>query len=684
MTIFSIFLPWRWFASSARSAPTDDERLARYNRIFRGAHNYGYFDWDLTKDTIVWSGGYWSYLGYSAKDVEHISDTRRYFDYVHPDDLELLMTAVRKTLRDGGPTEIAYRVRKKLGGWIWSEIHADATRDESGWVYFISGIALDVTKRKQAEQALLLSEARHSRIIKASNDGFWEWSAEQGGFSFSSRCWELLGHNEQDDVVNQGVDRLQAWRKRMHPEDGKLFDAAIDRHIKAKTPFDVEYRILHRNGNWVWIRARGHMAFDKKGAPLRMSGTNMCITELKEAQQRVLASKEQAESANRAKSDFLSSMSHELRTPLNAILGFSHLLENDPDLSVEQHNNVVEIVRAGGYLLTLIGDVLDLAKIEAGRVDMSLEPIDPGALLAECISYVQPRADESSIQLKMNIPAVTGHRVHADRVRLKQVFLNLLSNAVKYNKPFGKVIIDCSFSQSQKLRVEIKDTGRGIPDDRLHEVFQPFSRLGAEQTDIEGSGVGLVITRRLLTQMGGEIGFYNRSEGGCCFWLELPLMSELAAVTEQLPIVQEPSSVLLDCGYKRVLYIEDNEANQRLIQKLFQRYPSIEVEIASDAFKGVFTARVTRPDLILLDINLPGMTGYEAIEILRADKLTLDIPVIALSANAMTYDREKGLAAGFNDYLTKPLDVAQLISVLNDIWGSAKIQKVPEFEEVVG
>lgn len=686
MHISSFFKPWRWFRQNRTETVTDDERLARHRRIFKGANDYGYFDWDLSRDCITWSGGYWAFLGYSNKDVEEIAASRRYFEYVHPDDLPGLMITIRKTLREGGPTQVAYRVRKKHGGWVWTEMHADTTRDETGWVYYISGIALDVTKRKQAEQALLLSEARHARIIKSSNDGFWEWSAEQSGFSFSNRCWELLGYTEKDDVVTQGVDRLQAWRKRMHPEDGKMFDAAIDRHIKTKEPFDVEYRIRHRDGSWCWIRGRGHMAFDEKGAPMRMSGTNMSITKLKEAEEHVLAAKEQAEAANRAKSDFLSSMSHELRTPLNAILGFSHILESDLKLSSEQRNNVVEIAKAGRYLLTLIGDVLDLAKIEAGRMDMSMEPVDPSQLLSECLSYVQPRADESSIQMKLAMQAVTHQRVSADRIRLKQVFLNLLSNAVKYNKPFGKVGVECVFTEQGRMRVEIHDTGRGIPKDKLDEVFQPFCRLGAEQTEIEGSGVGLVITRQLVVQMGGDIGFYNRDEGGCCFWLELPLMSELPSVTEPVPAAPIESLQLLDCGNKQVLYIEDNEANQRLIEKLFERYQGIGVEIACDAFKGVFAARVGQPDLIIMDINLPGMNGYEAIEILRADTLTRDIPIIALSANAMSHDRAKGLEAGFDEYLTKPLDVGQLMAALNRLWRKPSAQQptvVPE-EEVAG
>jgi PAS domain S-box-containing protein len=514
---------------------------------------------------------------------------------------------------------------------------------------------------------LLQNEARHARIIKASNDGFWEWSAEQGGFTFYNRCWELLGFTEDDDVVSPGVDRFQAWRKRMHPDDGERFDRALEDHIQRKAPFDVEYRVRNKDGSWCWIRGRGQAYFDSNGLPQRMSGTNMSITDLKLAEERVLAAKEQAEFANRAKSDFLSSMSHELRTPLNAIMGFAHLLESDLVLSSEQRCNVAEISKAGRYLLTLIGDVLDLAKIEAGRMEVSLEPVCPAGLMAECRNYLQSSADENNISIVIFDQPKPPLYVHADHIRLKQVFLNLLSNAVKYNRYGGSVTASCLMTDEGRLRIAIEDTGPGIPELRQSEVFEPFCRLGAEQSDIEGTGVGLVITRQLVQQMQGDMGFYNRPEGGCCFWVELSLYVENDKAPKA-PLVESSGVILTELAQRRVLYIEDNAANQRLIQQLFARYQCLNVAIASDAFKGVFEARSSCPDLILMDINLPGMNGYEALEILKSDPLTRDIPVIALSANAMTYDREKGLNAGFYEYLTKPLDVALFISVLNKLW----------------
>jgi PAS domain S-box-containing protein len=260
------------------------EAVARHQRIFHGSHGYGYFDWDLMARRMDWSGGYWRYLGYTDDDVDYISVSTNYYDYIHPDDVEKVREAVNRILKKSGPGEVTYRTRRKKGGYIWSEIRADSVRDKNGWVLYISGIAFDVTKQKQTEQALLISEARHARIIQSSNDGIWEWAAEHGGFHFSNRCWEHLGYADHDDVVNQGIDRIQAWRRRMHPEDGVAFDRSLASHIRGEAPFDVEYRIRGKDDKWRWIRARGQMTFSEKGEPLRMSGTNMDITELKLAE----------------------------------------------------------------------------------------------------------------------------------------------------------------------------------------------------------------------------------------------------------------------------------------------------------------------------------------------------------------------------------------------------------------
>lgn len=660
------------FASDHESELTElREAVARHQRIFHGSHGYGYFDWDLMSRRMDWSGGYWRYLGYTDEDVDYISVSTNYYDYIHPDDVDKVREAVGRMFKKPGPGEVTYRTRRKKGGYIWSEIRADSVRDKNGWVLYVSGIAFDVTKQKQTEQALLISEARHARIIQSSNDGIWEWAAEHGGFHFSNRCWEHLGYTDHDDVVNQGIDRIQAWRRRMHADDGVAFDRALAGHIRGESPFDVEYRIRGKDDKWRWIRARGQMTFNERGEPLRMSGTNMDITELKLAEERVLRAKEVAEKANKAKSEFLSSMSHELRTPLNAILGFAQLIEMDASVSPGLQESATEIRSAGEHLLQLVGDVLDLAKIEAGKLTLSMELLRPVELVKECLVLVKSQAEARSVQLCLQTNELADRVVNGDKVRLRQVFLNLISNAIKYNRDQGKVVITCCVADDHYLRVNIEDTGRGIPKERHAEVFQPFNRLGAELGNIEGSGVGLVITRQLVGHMGGRIDFTSEEGMGSQFWVDLPLCAEGAQLIPQAPLPSAaPDESLFQLsvsGNKKILYIEDNVSNQRLVARLLARYPNLHLDLAADALRGLYVARTNRPHLILMDINLPGMDGYEALEVLKADPNTRNIPVVALSANAMAQDIDKGRSAGFAYYLTKPLNLQQLMEVMNTL-----------------
>ncbi len=660
----------RLFRPSRR--PASYQRLKksveRHHRIFRASHGYGFLDWDLTERRMNWSGGFWKYLGYSDEDMEHLSDPDNYPDFIHPDDREPVARYIRERIKAKGTAEICYRVRKKTGGYVWTEVRIDTVRDASGWVRFISGIAFDVTKLKQTEQALLVSEARHARIIQSSSDGIWEWSAEHDSFSFSNRCWEHLGYSENDDVVNEGLDRVQAWRRRIHPSDIRTFDVALAAHIRRKRPFDVEYRIRGKDGSWRWIRARGQMTYGEDGEPVLMSGTNMDITELKLAEERVMRAKEAAEEANRAKSEFLSSMSHELRTPLNSILGFAQLFELDERLDADQLENMAEIRKAGQHLLQLVGDVLDLAKIEAGLLSLSMEPVAPVRLIEDCFALLQAQAEARVIKLSLHTNGLADQPVTADRIRLKQVLLNLIGNAIKYNRDHGQVKVSCMNLDDNYLRIAVRDTGQGIAEHLHKEMFQPFNRLGAEAGGVEGSGVGLVITKQLVQQMGGTLGFSSTLGEGSCFWVDMKLEQRVSNATQrtaQKGIERVPE--LKTTEERNILYVEDNPSNQRLMDQLLSRFPRLKLNTADDAVRGLFLARTLKPNLIIMDINLPGMDGYEALEVLKADKLTCDIPVIALSANAMAHDLERGHRAGFAYYLTKPVNLIELIDVFNAV-----------------
>ena len=380
-----------------------------------------------------------------------------------------------------------------------------------------------------------------------------------------------------------------------------------------------------------------------------------------------LAHAEQAE-ASRAKTEFLSSMSHELRTPMNSIIGFSQLLlgNRKQPLSERQAGQVEQILRSGQHLLTLINDILDLARIEAGRLAFSIEPVELAAVIEESVGTVGALAGERRIDIRLPSPAAGRPRVLADFTRTKQVLINFLSNAIKYNRDDGRIELAWGAGEAGRLRIEVRDTGIGIPSGRIGELFQPFSRIGAEHGVIEGAGVGLALTKQLVEKMNGRVGVVSTQGLGSCFWFELPLAAgELPVSGSGQPL---PPAGAAD-PRRRVLYVEDNPANQRLMHDIFEDLEVCTLICAHEAALGIELARAEPPALILMDINLPGMDGYAALAILKADPATRGIPVVALSANAMPADVEGGRAAGFADYLTKPLDFRRLHAVLAQYLG---------------
>ncbi|MFA6699604.1 MAG: ATP-binding protein [Thiomicrospira sp.] len=380
--------------------------------------------------------------------------------------------------------------------------------------------------------------------------------------------------------------------------------------------------------------------------------------------QDLIAQRLEAEKANQAKSAFLSSMSHELRTPLNSVLGFAQLLSRNPSLTALQRDSLQEIEKAGQHLLSLVGDVLDLAKIESGYIDLTLAPVALRPLLIECQDLIRPLAQAAQISLHIDFPA-DDWAVRADRTRLKQVLVNLLSNAVKYNKPQGDVWVKLVLHGAQRVNIEVSDNGRGIAQDKRDGLFQPFNRLGQEGGAIEGTGIGLSISKTLIELMGGQIHYRPLEAGGSCFSLCLAKEQCPTGMGLSTQSVVPDDVALCVAGHKQVLYIEDNPANLKLVTQMLADYEGLTLHTAHDGLTGLSLANTLDLDLILLDINLPGLNGYEVIKQIRCSSELSRIPVIAITANALEEDARLIAQAGFNGYITKPIVYDTFIATLS-------------------
>lgn len=403
---------------------------------------------------------------------------------------------------------------------------------------------------------------------------------------------------------------------------------------------------------------------------------------LKEKNAELEQSKSVAEKANLAKSDFLSRMSHELRTPLSAILGFTQLIESGtPPPTPGQKRSIDQVLKAGWYLLDLINEVLDLAVIESGRLSLSIEPVSLSEIMVECESLVEPQARKYGISVvspRFAAPIM----IFADRTRVKQVIVNLLTNAIKYNNEAGSVFVECTAAtpgmpggpEPDSIRISVRDTGAGLSADQIEQLFQPFNRLGQMTDVVEGTGIGLVVCKRLVEMMGGAIGVESAPGQGCVFWVDLKLSLEIKG--EAAPGTVEAAAVPVqdDAPQRTLLYVEDNPANLMLVEDIVARRPDIRLLSAKDGRSGIEIVRAGHPDVILTDINLPGISGLDLLNILAQDDETAHIPVLAISANAIPRDIEKGLKAGFFRYITKPIKVDKFLESLDEAFAHAKAE----------
>ena len=534
-------------------------------------------------------------------------------------------------------------------------------------------IVHDIRERKQAENKLremnesleLLVKERTARLEerelqlrRAQNIarlGHWTLNVPTGDATWSEEIYRIFGHEPHAFLPTR--DR---FLETVHPDDRELLESAESKSYAAGKALSIDHRIVLPDKSVRWVHEEGMAEYDANGRPLRLTGTVQDVTERKQAETDLREARDTAERASRAKSDFLSRMSHELRTPMNAILGFEQLLEfhQDHPLDPVQRDNVQEILRAGRHLLELINEVLDLARVESGRTDLVLKPVALAPIIEATLAQIRPLAEQRHI----SIEATTENYIfNADPLRLRQVLLNLLSNAAKYNRDNGSIRVTCAPAHDGWARLAVHDTGRGISAEGLARLFQPFERLENAYDAIEGTGIGLALSKRLVEAMGGRIGVDSVAGEGSTFWVQLPLSTAtvVAASVDANKAMPDLSTV------RTLLYMEDDPANLRLMQRIISTHSGWKLLDAHNAELGLELAFVHRPDLILMDINLPGMSGFDALQRLRAHPATCSTPVIAITANAMPRDIERGRAAGFSDYLTKPLDVPQFLNVID-------------------
>ena len=565
---------------------------------------------------------------------------------------------------------------RKDGSRFPAVVSVTALRDDQGEIIGYLLIGTDNTARKQveAEQELLDQRLRdqqfYTRSLIESNIDALMTTDPRGIISDVNQQMEALTGCTRDELIGAPFknyftdpERAEAGIKRVLAE-AKVTDYELTARARDGRETVVSYNATtfhDRDRKLKGVFAAARDVTDRKRFESKQQETNVELGRASAA----------AERANLAKSDFLSSMSHELRSPLNAILGFAQLMKSDlPPPTPSQVASIDQILQGGWYLLELINEILDLAQIESGKLALSLEPTSLAEVLLECQAMIEPQALKRGVT--MTFPEFGSHAwVHADRTRLKQVLINLLSNAITYNRSNGAVAVECTVvaaegNTPERVRVSVRDTGLGLSPDKLLQLFQPFNRLGQERSAEEGTGIGLVMSKRLVELMGGAIGVESIAGNGSVFWFDLAASSDPhPQVNSAPPMVLAQAELASNAPRRTLLYVEDNPANLRLVEQLVARRPDIQLLSARDGTVGIQLARTHLPDVILMDINLPGISGIEALAVLRGDPTTTHIPVVALSANAMPLDIEKGLQAGFFRYLTKPIKLMELMDTLD-------------------
>jgi PAS domain S-box-containing protein len=613
--------------------------------------NFGQFFWsssdlmsvvDLAGDFVLVNAAFYRILGWEPEELVGQS----YRSLIHPDDLERV-AAEFESVNGIAPSviELEFRERCRDDRYRWMKW----TVRKDGDLYYAVGH--DVTLRNEMTEALAVSLAKSRAIFDAAVDSIIV-------IDKNLKVVEASPSNDSTFAFSREETEGRVALDFVHPDDQGMILEALERGFANDEVVNVRFRGLHTDGRWVMIESRGRALRDAQGNPTGAVIISRDVSETVEAQRALELAKIEAEQANVAKSEFMSRMSHELRTPLNSVLGFAQILQMELEAPSELEM-IGYIVKSGGYLLELINEVLDISRVESGSIAVSLELVSIEALVGECLQLVSGDAAAAGVEI-IDQCDVARH-VRADPLHLKQALVNLLSNAIKYNHEGGTVTLTCD-EDAGRVRLGVTDTGPGVAPQLFDRLFVPFDRLDAESKGIEGTGLGLALSKGLMEAIGGSLGVESEPGTGSTFWLDLPLATTSTDFAEvELDVAAQPESNAV----LTVLYIEDNIGNVRLLERLLVHKPNVRLITSLEGRLGLQLAQQHRPDLILLDVHMPDLSGYEVLELLRDDVRTASIPVVMLSADASHEQIQRFRDAGARDYLTKPLDLQHFLGQLD-------------------